>query len=295
MIDLWILLGIPLTALLVALVVLRSSRGSAVTQTDPPFALTASEGASVTLEVDDADPASPAAQRLVHEMALGIFRTAPDARDVEVRTRAGTFLGRVSRETPPPRELTFSPWLHEPHIQRTHVPDVLGGLYGSEPAPRPRDRHTPGELTPPHRPLIDQFDLPEAVRTRIADPDDPIDLVRAILGAAGVRCEIDGDLIQGGESTLVILRTSGDIVIGREALNHAYLRIVGSGAPRGLVIGLGFMDPREVKRREMLAPQVLHAGPDAIQRMADAVSLGADPLRFAVAIPVSPGRSRVSP
>ena len=40
----------------------------------------------------------------------------------------------------------------------------------------------------------------------------------------------------------------------------------------------------------MLAPQVLHAGPDGIQRMADAVSLGADPLRFAVAIPVTSGR-----
>ena len=45
----------------------------------------------------------------------------------------------------------------------------------------------------------------------------------------------------------------------------------------------------------MLAPQVLHAGPDGIQRMADALSLGADPLRFAVAIPVSPRRSRLSP
>ena len=293
MIDPWILLGIPLTASLVALIALRSSRRPAVTRTDPP--LTAADRALVTLEVDVADPGSPAAQRLVHEMALGIFRTAPDARDVEVRTRAGTFLGRVSRETPPSRELTVSPWLHEPHIRRTHVPDVLGGLYGSEPVPRPPDRHTQDELTPPHRPLIDHFDLPESVRTRIDDPDDPIDLVRAILGAAGVPCEIDGDLIRGGESTLVILRASGDIVIGREALNHAYLRVVGSGAQRGSVIGLGYMDPREVKRREMMAPQVLHAGPDAIQRMADAVALGADPLRFAVAIPVSRGRSRVSP
>lgn len=285
----WILFGVLLTAALVALIAFRSSRPSAAPRTGSPLTVSASRVAAVTLEIDDADPASPAVQRLIREMALGIFRTAPDARDVEVRTRAGTFLGRVSRETPPPRELTVSPWLHEPHVRRTHVPDVLGGLYGSEPAPRPRDRHTPGELAPPHRPLVDQFDLPEAIRARIGDPDDPIDLVRAILGAAGVRCEIDGDLIQGDESTLVILRASGDIVIGHEALNHAYLRVVGSGAQRGLVIGLGFMDPREVKRREMLAPQVLHAGPDAIQRMADAVSLGADPFRFAVAIPVGPG------
>jgi hypothetical protein len=173
---------------------------------------------------------------------------------------------------------------------------VLGGRYGSEPAQIPiREGYTSGELTPPHRPLIDQFDLPDAVRTRIGDPDDPTDLVRSILEAAGVHCDIDGDLIQAGETALVILRAAGDVVIGHEALNHAYLRVVRSQAQRGLVIALGFMDPREVKRRQMLAPQVLHAGPDGIQRMADAVSLGADPLRFAVAIPVSSGRPRLSP
>lgn len=303
-IILWILFGVfLLTAALAALIAFRSSGRSAAPRTGSPLTVDASHVASVTLEVDEADPASPAVQRLVHETALGIFRTAPDAREVVVRARAGTFLGRVSRflgrvsrETPIPRELSVSPVLHEPHVRRTHVPDVLGGLYGSEPAPRPiRDRHTPGELAPPHRSLMDQFDLPEAVRTGIGDPDDPIDLVRAILEAAGVRCEIDGDLIQVGESALVILRASGDVVIGHEALNHAYLRVVRSGAQRGMVIALGFMDPREVKRREMLAPQVLHAGPDGIQRMADAVSLGADPLRFVVAIPVSPRRSRVSP
>jgi len=296
-IILWILLGVFLLIVgLVALIAFRSSGRSAAPRTVSPLTVSASHVATVTLEVDEGDPASPAVQRLVHEAALGIFRSAPDAREVEVRTRAGTILGRVSRETPPPRELTVSPVLHEPHVRRTHVPDVLSGLCGSEPAPgQIRDRHTPGELAPPHRPLIDQFDLPEAVRTGIGDPDDPIDLVRAILEAAGVRCEIDGDLIQIGDSALVILRASGDVVIGHEALNHAYLRVIRSGAQRGLVIALGFMDPREVKRRELLAPQVLHAGPDGIQRMADAVSLGADPLRFGVAIPVSSGRSRLSP
>jgi hypothetical protein len=296
-IILWILIGVVLlTAALVALIAFRPSKRSAAPRNSSPLTVDASHVAAVTLEVDDADRASPAVGRLVHETALGIFRTAPDAREVVVRTRAGTILGRVSRETPMPRELTVSPALHEPHVRRTHVPDVLGGLYGSEPTPRPdRDRHTPRELAPPHRSLMDQFDLPEVVRTGIRDPDDPIDLVRAILEAASVPCEIDGDLILVGESALVILRPSGDVVIGHEALNHSYLRIVRSGAQRGLVIALGFMDPREVKRREMLAPQVLHAGPDGIQRMADAVSLGADPLRFAVAAPVSQGRSRVSP
>jgi hypothetical protein len=292
MIILWIVFGVFLAAALVGLIAFRSSRRSAAPRTGSPLTVSASRVAAVTLEVDEADAASPAVQRLVHETALGIFRTAPDAREVEVRSRAGTILGRVSRETPPPRELRVSPVLHEPHVRRTHVPDVLGGLYGSEPAPRPdRDRHTPDELAPPHRSLMDQFDLPEVVRAGIVDPDDPIDLVRAILEAAGVPCEIDGDLIRVGEAALVILHASGDVVIGHGALNHAYLRVVRSGAQRGLVIAVGFLDPREVKRREMLAPQVLHAGPDGIQRMADAVSLGADPLRFTVAIPVSPGRT----
>lgn len=291
MIILWVLFGVLLlTASLVALIAFRSSRRSAAPPTGSPLTVPASRVASVTLEVDEADPASSAVRRLVHETALGIFRASPDAHEVEVRTRAGTILTRVSRGTPLPRELTISLELHEPHVRRTHVPDVLGGLHGSEPAPRQiRDRHTPAELTPAHRPLIDQFDLPEAVRTRIGDPDDPVDLVRSILEAAGVNCDIDGDLIRAGETALVILRASGDVVIGHESLNHAYLRVVRSEAQRGVVIALGFIDPREVKRREMLAPQVLHAGPDGIQRMADAVSLGADPLRFAVAIPVSRG------
>jgi hypothetical protein len=293
-IILWMLVGVLLTSALVAIIAFRSSGRSASSPSGSPQTVSSAGVATVTLEVDGGDPTSPAVRRLVHETALGIFRTVPDAREVVVRTPAGTILGRVSRETPMPRQPTVSPMLHEPHIRRTHVPDVLGGLYGSEPTPSPdRDRHTPDVLAPPHRSLIDQFDLPEIVRTRIGDADDPVDLVRAILEAAAVPCEIDADLIRAGETALVILRTSGDVVIGREALNHAYLRIVRSGAARGLVIALGFIDPREVKRREVLAPQVLHAGPDAIQRMADAVSLGADPLRFASAIPVTAGRSHL--
>jgi hypothetical protein len=294
----WILVVVfGLTAVLaIALIAFRSPPRSAAPQASSPPTVSAAHVVAVTLEVDEADPASPAVQRLVHETALATFRAAPDAREVEVRTRAGTILGRVSREAPPPRELTFSPLLHEPQIRRTHVPDVLGGLYGSEPAPNPiRNAQTSGDIAPPHPPLMDQFDLPEAVRTGIRNPDDPIDLVRAILEAAGMHPEIDGDLILAGESALVILRASGDVVIGHDALNHAYIRIVRSGADRGLVIAVGFVDPRELKRRELLAPQILHAGPDGIQRMADAVSLGADPLRFAVAIPVSPSRSRVPP
>lgn len=48
----------------------------------------------------------------------------------------------------------------------------------------------------------------------------------------------------------------------------------------------GRMDPADLGRREFLAPELRHVGARAIQRMADAVSIGADPLAFASAPPV---------
>ena len=37
----------------------------------------------------------------------------------------------------------------------------------------------------------------------------------------------------------------------------------------------------DVRRREFLDPALLHSGPEGIQRMADAVSLGGNPMNFA--------------
>ncbi|HXF72566.1 MAG TPA: hypothetical protein VNO79_08170 [Actinomycetota bacterium] len=118
------------------------------------------------------------------------------------------------------------------------------------------------------------------------NPDDPTDLLRAILEAAGIPHRVDRDLIVAGELAIVVVEPDAGVVVGHDALNHAYLRIAGSGATWGLVIALGYVDPREVERREMAAPHVRHAGPDAVQRMADAAALGADPVRFALGIPV---------
>ena len=39
----------------------------------------------------------------------------------------------------------------------------------------------------------------------------------------------------------------------------------------------------DVRRREFLDPALLHSGPEGIQRMADAVSLGGNPMSFAAA------------
>jgi hypothetical protein len=120
-IILWMLVGVLLTSALVAIIAFRSSGRSASSPSGSPQTVSSAGVATVTLEVDGGDPTSPAVRRLVHETALGIFRTVPDAREVVVRTPAGTILGRVSRETPMPRQPTVSPMLHEPHIRRTHV------------------------------------------------------------------------------------------------------------------------------------------------------------------------------
>ena len=66
-----------------------------------------------------------------------------------------------------------------------------------------------------------------------------------------------------------------------------------SGASRGVVLSPGFMHFLDVRRREFLDPALLHSGPEGIQRMTDAVSLGGNPMSFAAApalIVSPPGR-----
>jgi hypothetical protein len=71
--------------------------------------------------------------------------------------------------------------------------------------------------------------------------------------------------------------------LGPDDLARAYLHAQASGARAGLVILLGFADPEEIARREVAAPHVQHVGSRAIQRMADAVAIGADPLALTAA------------
>jgi hypothetical protein len=130
--------------------------------------------------------------------------------------------------------------------------------------------------------LAEQFNLPPAVRSEIRNADDPVDLVRAILEAGGVSTRIEGDLVIAGDHAVVILGTGhGGCCIPREALNHAYFRVQESGMYRGLVIALGYMNRADIERRESLAPHILHTGSRGIQRMADAVASGANPLGLA--------------
>jgi hypothetical protein len=239
------------------------------------------------LDLDRVVPGSPAAQRLVREAARTVFSTLPEADAVEVRSKRGELLGRVSRKTPMPRAGNLPPELHEPHPHRSHVPDIEPHLREEQLVPVPT-RVAPADQGPwPHRPVMDLFDLPETVRGRVRDPEDPADLIRAILEAADVPYQVDGDLITAGDLAIVVARAAGGVTVGHDALNHAYLRVLACGARRGLIVAMGYVDPRQIDRREMAAPQVLHASSDAIQRMADAVVLGSDPLRFAAGIPLA--------
>ena len=241
--------------------------------------------AVAVLDLDRAPADSPALERLVREKAAAVFASLPDVRAVEIRGPSGAMFGTMTREPPPgPGPVTVPVGrLHRagPHPER-HL--------GEEPSPMP-EQHWDGDAPPPpppHRPFAERYDLPSPVRSLLRDPDDPVDVVRAILAAAGYDPEVDGDTLVAGDHALVVL-SPRDGVIAAEALGHAFLRVDSSRAAAGTVLMLGFADLEDVRHREVVAPHVRHAGGRAIQRMADAVALGADPLPFAVLAVSTPG------
>jgi hypothetical protein len=252
--------------------------------------------AVVGLDVRHVSSTSPAGQRLTQEAAARVFAALPDCEEVEVLARDGRSLGRVARSAPEPRVVSLPQFLSEPHRPRHHEPDLsehLGedGPYDLLPElPVEQTKRPPAALIPPSegppRPMVERFDLAPAILDSIRNPDDPVDLTRAILEAGGLTVEVDDDLLRAdGLAIVVVWRIDGG---SHDALNHAYRRIAASGADRGLVIALGYVDVGEIRRRELLAPEVLHTGYAGLQRMADAVALGANPIRFAVSTPLIP-------
>lgn len=233
--------------------------------------------AIVTLDVDSADAESAAVKRLVSDAAARVLHSHPDVEVVEVRTRSGAVVGSVSRTGPQPAAPVDLPqYLLEPHTPH-HAPDYVAG-------------EATGGVTPhfeandaERKALAEYFDLPESVRARLRDPDDAVAIVRAILAAAGLQVDQDDDVLVVGDQAIVVVRSRLGEAIRDDALSHAYLRFTASHAQRGVMVTPGILFPTEVRRREMLAPALLHTGPDGIQRMADAVALGADPTRFAAA------------
>ncbi len=66
-----------------------------------------------------------------------------------------------------------------------------------------------------------------------------------------------------------------------EALTDTFLKFQKSRASRAVAITAGHLGLREIERRQSLAPNLRYTGLSAVQRMADAVAVGANPLMFA--------------
>jgi hypothetical protein len=291
--DAWIVAVVAVLATFAVVLALRRlgmrRRNAATTQSPPPGIVVRAEDHRVValLDIEGAEPNAAPVRRLVREVAARVFRVMPTAEEVEVRSGVGALLGVVGRTSaggrgaPAPEVM-----LLEPHVPRSRGPDLSAHLWEQEqdepPVPVPPVAPTFSLPPSPPHPFADRFDLTEEIRSRIVDADDPVGLVRAILEAAGIEVEVDEDLLRAGEVAVVVIDPHG-VSVPREMLNHAFIRIERSGASRGLVIGLGVLDVDDVRRREMWAPHILHSGREGIQRMADAVAVGADPLRFAAA------------
>lgn len=227
---------------------------------------------TLVLDVRAGDPDSPSVQRLVRAVALPVFERSDDVKEVVVKDRDANMVGRVSRPEPPP-----------PGEEHGELPaDLRLHPKPYEPAGRDaagtRQPHRPAEPDP-STPFAERHDLPPAVREGLRDPDDPVDVLRAIVEAAGRPATVSGPSVLTGEVLLIVLPGYRGVVTGDD-LTHAYLRFEASRAPYGVAICLGYVDPDDLRRREILAPNLRHVTHDAIQRMADAVALGGDPMAF---------------
>lgn len=272
-----VLTGGLLVAALVALVVWVWRRPLAPRPATEPWDEDPSvTGARVVLDLVAKDPDDPALRRLVHETALRALRSNTTVDRVEVVDADGRVLGTEERAAPLP-EVALPAELHEPHLRRSRTPSVV---------PRPKARGSRAPSAPPEdvsvaaRPFADRLDLPADVRRRIQRPDRVVDVVRAILEAAGRPTEVRGDVVVSGDLAVAVVDARTD---AEGALTHGFLRVQETGAPRGIVVRLGYVDPRVIRRREATAPHVRHVAVDAVQRMADAVAVGADPIAFAAA------------
>lgn len=230
-------------------------------------------GTRVVLDLQPDEPDDPSVQRLVREAAHRVLAADGSVDEVEVVARDGTVLGREHRPEPLPADVAIPEALREPHAPPRHGPSVVPS----------RDAGPPrrvAEPAPEVRALAfaDRLDLPARIRERVADPDRATDVIRAILEAAGREVHVDGDLVTSGDLVVAVVDPRGD---AERALNHGFLRIEATDAAQGMIVRLGYVDPALTRRREAAAPHVRHVGPEAIQRMADAVAVGADPIAFA--------------
>ena len=225
--------------------------------------------ATIRLDVATEDPDAPAVRRLVEAAAGRVLQSSPDVTDVVVEDRTGAVLARVPRKATPPGPPPTRPDRAAPHA-RPH------GSWREPTVP-----HVDEDVVVPTRTWAERLDLPDAVRAEVREPDDPVEVVRAILHAAGHAAQRHGGSLRSGDVLVVLVEGTGRDA--GAALSEAFLRVRESGATMGIVVHLGYVDPREVARRRALAPDVHHVGAEVLQAMADAVALGGDPIAFALA------------
>lgn len=235
----------------------------------------------VTLPVDDADPESQATKRLVADAAARVFARDLSVACVVVLARSGRELGRLERAAPEPRPFVDAPSaLSEPPARRHAGPH--------EPVGPPAVGHAPANVrfqdtrTLPHLPLAAHFELSDRVKALIRNDEDPVDIVRAILEASDRPFHTAGNIFRRDDVAVIVLHTPLHVSVEAETLNTAFLAFERSGAVRGAVVTAGALHVLDVRRREALAPRLLHASVDGIQRMADAVAIGADPFEVVV-------------
>lgn len=225
---------------------------------------------TLVIDVHAGDPDSPSVRRLVRSLALPIFDRSDEVEEVVVKDREGEVVGRIHRPAPapPPQEHPEPP----PDLRlhpRTYEPSTGGVTTGPGPAAED-DVHTD---------FADHYDLSPSILDQVRDADDPVEVLRAIIESSGRPATVSGPSVLTGEELLIVVPGHRGVVTG-DHLTQAYLRFDASRAPRGVAICLGYVDPDELRRREILAPNLRHTGHEAIQRMADAVALGGDPLTF---------------
>lgn len=269
-----------LTATATAYVVRR--RRTEVTLGEQPSRIT------ITLDIEADDAGDERVQRMVADAALRMFRVMPSLQEIEVRDSRGYVLGHRTRSGRQLPERTMSVNLFEPHtVRRPSSPSRWNDL----PAPGVSERPGPmgamvGRLlhkvpgTEP-RALAERFDLSEGIRARITDPDDMADVIGAILEEGRHEVRRDQGMLRVADAIVYLIRTPPGATVTAGALTRAYTAFRASGAPHGYAVALGHVDPVDIRRRELLAPEFVHLGADAVQRMADAAALGADPLRWA--------------
>lgn len=232
----------------------------------------------LTLPLAAGEPSDPAVQRLVHDAAGRQFAAHAHVTSVEVRRSDGVVLGTVNRDERLRPAPDLPDTLHVEHARRRRGPSVTR----STGAPRRPLEIDPSDFATSDKPFADQFDLPDEVRTRIADPESPIEVIGAILTQAGVAHTSEPGVVVAGDTAIVLVGDGSGHTVTSDDLAKAFLRYEAAHVGSGVAVCLGYVNPQELHRRELLAPTLRHAGPEAIQRMADALQLGGDPVTFAM-------------